>query len=209
MASLDATERRPAPSPHSSPRSPHAHVDSPRSPLPHGHRQLAADALQTTPTTTTVRHRAQVHGDDADAPVLHFQRQEACRVRGDIANTAEPSPMTLAHRSHPNTVDLPRTPRPRPPAIKGGRPCLNFPHHLAPLPLLNLLDLFPSPITPHLAGISPESAASATRRSQRFRAPPELPRPPSAPPSSATPPQRLAEPRRSSGEPPTPYCRRR
>jgi hypothetical protein len=164
LATLDATGRRPAPSPHSPPRSTHAHVDSPRSPQPHGHRQLAADELQTTPTTPTVRHHARVHGDDADAPVLHFQRQDACRVRGDIANTSEPSPMTLAHRSHPHTVDLPRTPRPRPPAIKGGRPCLKFSHHLAPLPPLNLPDSFPSPIKPEAAGIWTESAATEAQR---------------------------------------------
>jgi hypothetical protein len=147
LATLDATGRRCAPSPHSSPRSTHAHVDSPRSPQPHGHRQLAADELQTTPTTTTVRHRARVHGDDADAPVLHFQRQDACRVRGDIANTSEPSPMTLAHRSHPHTVDLPRSTTATARRYKKKPSHSISSHRQSPLPLLTRLAHSPCSIS--------------------------------------------------------------
>jgi hypothetical protein len=67
-------------------------------------------------------------------------------------------------------------------------------HQPPPLSSLSILDSFPSPIKLTVAGIAPESAATATRRKRRLRASPDQPRPPFEPPSSPTPIARLANP---------------
>jgi hypothetical protein len=90
MASLDATERRHAPSPHASPRSPHAHVDSPRSPLPPGHRHWLARALSPSPWTTTIRHGHRNARTVTIATDPHSLRHQAPCTRADVAHTQSP-----------------------------------------------------------------------------------------------------------------------
>jgi hypothetical protein len=87
-----------------------------------------------------------------------FHRLQAPRRRRDVAEPGASSPVPRNHRNAIVIDDRLRTPRPRPPAIKGGRPCLNTPHHLAPLPLLALLAPFPLYISHHAAPISHRSS---------------------------------------------------
>jgi hypothetical protein len=103
-----ASVRRLAPSPHTLLRPLLVPAASPRRQQRSGHAHWPSQALWTTPSSPTVRPRTASTGRRQHAPVLRFQRADARRDRLDVANTAAPSPVTLAHRSHPNTVDLPR-----------------------------------------------------------------------------------------------------
>ncbi|KAK1626958.1 hypothetical protein QYE76_001273 [Lolium multiflorum] len=107
-----------------------------------------------------IRQGTRVHGDDADAPVLQFQRQDARRVHSDVANTAAPPPLTLTYRSHADVDDLPRSTRPPRAAIKGGIPWMISSHLSTPHSLLSPLDLLPL----HIAARSRQISRRSPRR---------------------------------------------
>ncbi|KAK1615264.1 hypothetical protein QYE76_020781 [Lolium multiflorum] len=107
-----------------------------------------------------IRQGTRVHGDDADAPVLQFQRQHARRVHSDVANTAAPPPLTLTYRSHADVDDLPRSTRPPRAAIKGGIPWMISSHLSTPHSLLSPLDLLPL----HIAARSRQISRRSPRR---------------------------------------------
>jgi hypothetical protein len=131
---------------------------SPRHQQPPRHRHWLARALSPSPRTTTIRHGHRNARTVTIATGPHFLRHQVPRTRLEVADPSASSPVPRNHRSAIVIDDRLRTPRPRPPAIKGGRPCLNTPHHLAPLPLLALLAPFPLHISHHAAPISHQSS---------------------------------------------------
>ncbi|KAK1620515.1 hypothetical protein QYE76_026032 [Lolium multiflorum] len=106
---LDTTGHGSASPPQTFPPSLLLHEHPPRRKPAPRHGVLDGGALSPSSRTTTVRHRAQVHDDDDDAPVLHFQRPDARRVRLDVTNPTAPTPVTLAHCRRVDDDDLTRT----------------------------------------------------------------------------------------------------
>jgi hypothetical protein len=153
-----APEPHLAPSPHTPPRSLLSPTCSPWTLQPPRQRHLAAGTLYVTPPSTTCAGTRDRDRTRSSSFLPLFHRLQAPRRRRDVAEPGASSPVPRNHRNAIVIDDRLRTPRPRPPAIKGGRPCLNTPHHLAPLPLLALLAPFPLYISHHAAPISHRSS---------------------------------------------------
>jgi hypothetical protein len=167
---------------------------SPGPQLAPGHRHWLVVALSPSPWTTTVRQYRCQYMTSPACSVLRFQRADARRDRLDVANSTASSPVTRTHCIAVVIDDLPAPPRPCLAPIKADAPWTISAHQQVLLSLLNLLDLFPSPITHHLTGIWPETAAAVARRRRRSRALPELQRPSFDSSSSTTSIARLADP---------------
>ena len=159
MPCMAATpERRVTPSAPTTPRHQRPRVASPQHQDATRHHHELAHALSPSPRTTTFRHGPRNARTVTIATDPHFLRRQVPRTRLEVADPSASAPVPRNHRRAIVIDDQLRTPRPRPPAIKGGRPCLNTPPHLAPLPLLALLALFPLHISHHAAPISHQSS---------------------------------------------------
>jgi hypothetical protein len=146
MATLDATERRCAPSPHASPHSAHAPVASPRYPLPPRQPHWLARALSPSPRTTTIRHGRQGAKTMTSAIGPRFHHHHALQLRHDVACTRASAPVPLRPPTVVTMIDRTMPRCPPSPAIKADLPVLNSPHQSCSPPssqaprLLALLD---------------------------------------------------------------------